>query len=289
MRILLFGCNGQVARCLKDAASDTDDVIALGSTTGGDLLQPGNAVAAIRTHKPDCVINAAAYTAVDRAEDDNETAMRLNAEAVAEIAKAAKAIDIPFLHISTDYVFDGTSENSYKETDPTNPINVYGQTKLAGEVAALEENKSAIILRTSWVFSEYGANFVKTMLRLAGERDALSIVDDQIGGPTAARDIAETALMIARKVQRGAPGDGIYHYQGAPTVSWAGFARKIFEIADKKTAVTSIPTSAFPTPAARPLHTILDCARIERDFGIPQPDWRPALRQVIEALQKKDD
>lgn len=289
MRILLFGCNGQLARCVKDEAQATDEVIALGSATDANLMQPGAANIAIAAHHPDIIINAAAYTAVDRAEEDKDAAMRLNAGAVAEIAGAAQKASAPFLHVSTDYVFDGHSNAPYKENDPTNPLNVYGASKLAGEKAALEENENAIIIRTSWVFSEYGANFVKTMLRLAGERDTLSIVDDQIGGPTSARDIARALLTIAHKKHRGAPGEGIYHFQGAPSVSWAGFASKIFEIAGANVAVTPIPTAQFPTPAARPLRTMLDCARIERDFGVAQPDWRIALRQVIEALQKKDE
>ena len=289
MRILLFGCNGQLARCVKDEAQATDEVIALGSATDANLMQPGAANIAIAAHHPDIIINAAAYTAVDRAEEDKDAAMRLNAGAVAEIAGAARKAGAPFLHVSTDYVFDGHSNAPYKENDPTNPLNVYGASKLAGEKAALEENENAIIIRTSWVFSEYGANFVKTMLRLAGERDTLSIVDDQIGGPTSARDIARALLTIAHKKHRGAPGEGIYHFQGAPSVSWAGFASKIFEIAGANVAVTPIPTAQFPTPAARPLRTLLDCARIERDFGVAQPDWRIALRQVIEALQKKDE
>ena len=289
MRILLFGCNGQVARCIKDAASEKDEVIALGSTNGGDLHSAGIADAAINAHRPDCVINAAAYTAVDRAENENDIAMRLNAAAVAEIAQSTKHNGIPFLHISTDYVFDGNQDDPYKESDPTNPLNVYGASKLAGEVAALENNKATVILRTSWVFSEYGTNFVKTMLRLATEHDALSIVDDQIGGPTSAHDIAHAVLSIAQKRHRGAAGDGIYHFQGAPAASWADFARKIFEFSESKTTVTPIPSAQFPTPAARPLRTVLDCARLTRDFGISQPDWRPALRQVIEALQKKDE
>jgi dTDP-4-dehydrorhamnose reductase len=288
MRILLFGKNGQVARCFREEASGRCDVTALGSADV-DLSQPNTAVGAIEKHAPDIIINAAAYTAVDRAEEEKDAAARINTLAVKDMARTAKTIGAHFIHISTDYVFDGADSNHYHEKDTANPLSVYGKTKHEGELAALKAYNQTIILRTSWVFSEYGGNFVKTMLRLAGERDALTIVDDQIGGPTPARDIAHAILMIAEKKQRGAPGQGIYHYQGAPAVSWAGFARKIFEYADKNISVTPIATSDYPTPAARPLHTILDCARIERTFGISQPDWRIGLRQVIDALKKKDD
>jgi len=287
MRILLFGRNGQVARCFQEEAG-AHHVVAL-SSGEADLMTPGAGAAAVSEYQPDVVINAAAYTAVDRAEEEQDAAMRLNADAVAELAKAAKAVGAPFIHISTDYVFDGANDTHYAEEAPTNPLNVYGASKRAGERAALEENPDAVIVRTSWVFSEYGGNFVKTMLRLGGERDALSIVNDQNGGPTAARDIARALLTIAEKKHRGASGEEIYHFQGAPTVSWAAFAAKIFEIAGADVNVTPIPTTDYPTPAARPLHTVLDCARIERDFGIAQPDWRIALRQVIDALTKKDE
>lgn len=288
MRILLFGCNGQVARCVREEAGAAHEVTALGSEEA-DLMQSGAATTAITANQPDMVINAAAYTAVDRAEDEKDAAMRLNKNAAAEMARTAKVVGAPFIHISTDYVFDGHSDAPYREGDPTNPLNIYGASKLAGERAVLAENDSAIVIRTSWVFSEFGGNFVKTMLRLAGERDALNIVDDQIGGPTAARDIARALLTIAEKKHRGAPGEGVYHYQGTPGVSWAGFASKIFDIAGNAVTVTPIATKEFPTPATRPLRTILDCARIERDFGVAQPDWRIALRQVIEALAKKDE
>lgn len=287
MRILLFGRNGQLARCFQEEAG-AHNVVALGSDEA-DLMTPGVGAAAVSEYQPDVVINAAAYTAVDRAEEERDAAMRLNKDAVAELAKAAKTVGAPIIHISTDYVFDGASDANYAEEAPTNPLNVYGASKLAGERAAIKENPGAVIVRTSWVFSEYGGNFVKTMLRLGGERDALSIVDDQVGGPTAARDIARALIVIAEKRHRGASGDGIYHFQGAPAVSWAAFAGKIFEIAGANVNVTPIPTADYPTPAARPLHTVLDCARIERDFGIAQPDWRVALRQVIGALTKKDE
>lgn len=282
MRMLVFGKNGQVARALKDAAGVS--VIALGRSEA-DLMRPGAARAAIAAHAPEIIINAAAYTAVDKAEDDEAAARRLNAEAPAEMAEAAVEADIPFLHLSTDYVFDGKAQTRLAEDAPTSPLNIYGATKREGEQAVAAAHPGAVIIRTSWVFSEFGGNFVKTMLRLAETRDALSIVADQTGGPTEAGDIAHALIAIAGKKHRGAPGAGLYHFQGAPAVSWAEFAEKIFEIAARPVKVSHIKTEDYPTPARRPLNTVLDCAKIERDFGIGQPDWRKSLRRVIAALK----
>ena len=286
MRILIFGENGQVARCLSEETGAHEAVVK--GRDAVDLMTPGAAKAAIEHAAPDAVINAAAYTAVDKAEDDRDAAYRLNAEAVGEIAEAAQRANAALIHISTDYVFDGKADGPYKEGDATNPLNVYGASKLEGERAAMDAHPECVILRTSWVFSEYGGNFVKTMLRLGAERDALSIVDDQIGGPTYARDIARVALAIAGKKHRGAPGNGLYHFQGAPSVSWAGFAARIFEIVKLDCKAQPIPTADYPTLAARPLRTILDCSKIERDFGVGQPDWRTGLRQTLSALQSKE-
>ncbi len=282
MRMLVFGKNGQVARCLRDEAGSVD-LVALGSADC-DLTNPGAGAEAVRRVAPDIVVNAAGYTAVDKAETERETARRLNAEAPAELAAAARASGARFFHLSTDYVFDG-SGGAYTENAATAPLNVYGKTKRDSEIAVLAAAPDAIVMRTSWVFSEYGANFVKTMLHLGSTRDALRIVEDQIGGPTPARAIARAILAIASKLHRGAAGAGVYHYQGVPVVSWADFAQAIFEVADLNVAIRKIPTSEYPTPARRPLRTVLDCARIERDFGLSAPDWRSDLFQVVDALQ----
>ena len=251
-------------------------------------MTEGAAQNAVNGHAPDIIINAAAYTAVDKAEDEEDAAQRLNHAAAAEVARAANKAGAHLIHVSTDYVFDGEKTEPYLETDETRPLSVYGKSKCDGEKAVLKAFPEAIILRTSWVFSEFGANFVKTMLRLAGERNALNIVADQIGGPTSARDIARAALVIAGKKHRGAPGAGIYHLQGSPAVSWAAFAVKIFEISGVEIAVNPIATTQYPTPAQRPLNTVLDCAKMERDFGVAQPDWRASLRQVLATLNAKD-
>lgn len=287
MRLIVFGKNGQVARTLVEEAEGVLDILALGRSEA-DLSRAGTAAEAIRAQTPDVIVNAAAYTAVDRAEEEQDAARALNARAPREMAEAAKAAGAAFIHLSTDYVFDGASDAPYAEDAATNPINVYGATKLEGEAGVSDANDKAVILRTSWVFSEYGNNFVKAMLRLSAERDGLDIVDDQIGGPTLARDIAHAILTIAGKKHRGAPGAGVYHYQGAPPASWAGFARKIFEYAGRSTEVRPIPTAQYPTAAKRPLYTVLDGARIERDFGLAQPDWRIGLRQVVSALTAKN-
>lgn len=283
MTILIFGAAGQVARCLIDEAG-ANAATALGRGDV-DLAEPGAGAAAAEARKPSVIINAAAYTAVDKAEEERNAARRLNAEAPSELAEAAKALGVPYIHISTDYVFDGASDDSYAEDAATNPLNAYGATKLEGERAVMAAYPESIILRTSWVFSEYGGNFVNTMLRVGAERDTLAVVADQVGGPTPAREIARAILAIAGKKSRGAPGAGLYHFQGTPAVSWAGFARKIFEIAEMDATVNDIPTTDYPTPARRPLRTVLDCARIERDFGVAPPDWRGGLRQVVAALK----
>jgi dTDP-4-dehydrorhamnose reductase len=286
MRILIFGEKGQLARALREEAA-AQEIVALGRAQA-DLAVPGAAARAVKAHAPDVVINAAAYTAVDAAEEDKNAAMRVNGDAVGEIAAAARDRNAAFIHVSTDYVFSGEASRPYREDDETAPANVYGETKRAGEIAALGANAASVVLRTSWVFSEYGNNFVASMLRLGAERGEMNVVDDQIGGPTPARDLARAILAVAGKKFRGAPGDGIYHYQGAPAASWAGFAAKIFEYANMKTTVRKIPSTDYQKPARRPLYTVLDCARMERDFGVAQPDWRIGLRAVVSALAAPD-
>jgi dTDP-4-dehydrorhamnose reductase len=234
------------------------------------------------------VINAAAYTAVDRAEDEEELARTINADAPGAMAEACAHRSVPLVHLSTDYVFDGRGSKPWRPDDPTAPLGAYGRTKLAGEVAIREVGGPHVILRTSWVFSAHGTNFLKTMLRLAEARDTLNIVDDQIGGPTPAGDIAAACLQIASAIANVPRKTGTYHYAGAPEVSWRAFAEAIFLRAGCEVAVTGIPTSAYPTPARRPLNSRLDCSTTEAAFGVGRPDWRRGVDEVLAALGVPD-
>ncbi len=279
MTILVFGSTGQVGREL----ANTRRVVSLGRDQA-DLNNPSACAAKIVEIRPDLVINAAAYTAVDRAEDEAELAQVINADAPGAMAVACAALGIPFLHISTDYVFDGTGEKPWLVGDQPAPIGVYGKTKLAGEIAVIAAGGQYGILRTSWVFSSHGNNFVRTMLRLGAERDELSVVADQIGGPTAARDIAEALLKMADQFLEGRGKSGVYHFAGEPSVSWADFAREIFKQAGIGVVVKDIPSSAYPTPAARPANSRLDGSVLRREFAISQPDWRLSLAKVLQEL-----
>ena len=278
--ILVFGKSGQVATELAQFA----DVTCLGRDDC-DLEIPEKCCAAILRIKPSAVINAAAYTAVDLAETEMEKAKRLNTDAPTEMAKCCAALDIPFVHISTDYVFDGSGDRPWRETDANAPLGVYGRTKRDGEIAVMAANPAAVILRTSWVFSQHGANFVKTMLRLGATRDTLSIVADQVGGPTPARAIAQACHHIATHAD--ASKTGIYHFAGVPHTTWADFARTIFDDAQMQVSVTDITTADYPTAAQRPLNSRLDCSRIFADFGIKEPEWQPALTRVLAALNRE--
>ncbi|MEB8388256.1 dTDP-4-dehydrorhamnose reductase [Rhodobacteraceae bacterium KMM 6894] len=278
MTLLVFGKTGQVAQELQAQG----DVVALGRDAA-DLSDLGAVEAAIAAHAPRAVINAAAYTAVDRAEDDEALAHAVNAVAPGAMARACAARGIPLVHISTDYVFAGGGLASWKPDDTPDPQNVYGHTKLAGENAVRAVGGVHVILRTSWVFSAHGANFVKTMLRLSESRDALNIVGDQIGGPTPAADIAAAVLKITTSLEGGTSG-GTYHFSGAPDVNWADFAREIFRQAGRDVTVTDIPTADYPTPARRPLNSRLDCTTLTTDFGLSRPDWRAGLADVLAQL-----
>lgn len=278
MTVLVFGQSGQVAqalaqfsgvRCLARAEADLCD--------GAALRQ------AIADYSPRAVINAAAYTSVDRAENEPELAQAVNAVAPGIMARACADAGIPFVHLSTDYVFDGSGEAPWREDDPTGPLGVYGASKLAGEEAVRAAGGQALILRTAWVFSATGQNFVKTMLRLSATHEVLRIVADQCGGPTPAAEIARTCFALTEALCDGAPG-GTYHYAGAPATTWAGFAREIFAQAGCATRVEEIPSSEYPTPAQRPLNSRLDCAKLRSDFGITSPDWRAGLAAVLKEL-----
>ncbi|SDI80454.1 dTDP-4-dehydrorhamnose reductase [Salipiger marinus] len=282
MRIMVFGKTGQVAREVQRQAQ----VNALGRDEA-DLADPADCAEAIRAEAPDVVINAAAYTAVDRAETEEDLARVINAEAPGAMARACADLGIPFIHISTDYVFDGAGETPFAPDHPTGPLGAYGRTKLAGEEAVRAAGGVHAIFRTSWVVSAHGSNFVKTMLRLGAERDRLTIVADQVGGPTPAADIAALCLAAAAQLVEDPDKTGTYHISGGPDVSWADFAREIFAQAGISCEVADIPSSDYPTPATRPQNSRMDNRATEAVFGLARPDWRAGLSRILEDLGQR--
>jgi dTDP-4-dehydrorhamnose reductase len=282
MKILMFGASGQVAREIQRAAG-TWRVTAL-DRTRADLADPGACARLVAAAEADVVINAAAHTAVDRAEGEPALANLINAESPGAMARAAADRGIPLLHLSSDYVFDGSGSRPWRPDDPTGPLGAYGSSKLAGERKVQAAGGVHAILRTSWVFSAHGSNFVKSMLRLGASRSELDVVADQIGGPTPARDIAQALLTMATALLRDQAGSGIYHFSGAPDVSWADFAREIFARSGLKVSVRDIASRDYPTPARRPGNSRLDCSRLTATFGIGRPDWRDGLDAVLTEL-----
>lgn len=286
MRLLVIGRTGQLATELAARAGGDLEIACLGREAL-DLSHPEAAraavTAALAAGGVDAVINAAAYTAVDRAESEEALALAVNGDAPGAMAQAAAARGVPFLHVSTDYVFDGSGTRPWTPGDPTGPLGAYGRTKLEGERQVGSAGGPHAILRTSWVFSAHGANFVRTMLRLGRERDRLTIVADQVGGPTAAGDIADALIAMARGLIADPAKSGIYHFAGAPDVSWADFAREIFAQSGLSPEVVDIPSSAYPTPARRPANSRLDCAGLAA-FGLSRPDWRKSLTHVLHEL-----
>lgn len=283
-RIFVTGVNGQVGGAIMALKNDyAFELIPISRADWDMAKEPDKAVELIGRHKPDIVVNPAAYTNVDHAEIDQETAFAVNASAVAELAKACRQADIPMLHVSTDYVFDGTKETPYTEDDLINPINVYGRSKAEGERRLREELKKHIILRTSWVFSATGENFVTKIQRLGKERKELKVVNDQRGGPTSADRIAEVLMRIAGRYLRGdiTPW-GIYHYAGFPIVTWYKFAEAIFEAEDEANSpkLNSCKSTEFPIQAKRPKNSALSTARITREMGIMGCDWKRELNLI---------
>lgn len=290
MKILCIGKSGQVARALVER-SDSDDLdcVCLGRPEL-DLLSAQSVEAALEAVQPSLVVNAAAYTNVDGAETDTSAAFALNAKAAGQLAELCRVRGLPLIHLSTDYVFDGSGDTPSRETDQTGPINAYGASKLAGEVAVTDALAEHVILRTSWVYSPFGSNFVKTMLRLAAERGEASVVDDQIGAPTSALEIADAILSIARRISdqsENAPF-GTYHFAAAGHASWADVAAFIFEIYEQhhgcKIKLKRIPSSDYPTPAKRPKNSRLNTSKMTETFGVTPRDWRLAMAQTVERL-----
>lgn len=289
MRLAVTGKNGQVVTALKALANGDLEIIALGRPEL-DLSQPESISAALRETRPDAIVSAAAYTAVDQAESDQDSAFAVNRDGARGVAQAANELGIPIIHLSTDYVFDGQKDGAYIETDPTNPTSVYGGSKLAGEQAIAESTRNYAILRTSWVYSQYGNNFVKTMLRLAENRDEINVVADQYGCPTSANDIASAIVAIANRLVEDSSADirGIFHMSGSGETNWANFAKQVFafsaESGGKKISVKEITTNQYPTPARRPANSRLDCSKLEKVYGIKLPEWQVSTRVVVTAL-----
>lgn len=291
MRVLVLGANGQVGFELMRARWP-EGLAATGIVRAEvDLTKPETIAAVVARHAPDLVINATAYTAVDKAESEQTTAFAVNETGVAALAEATAARGTPLLHISTDYVFDGTGSKPWVETDPIAPLGAYGASKAAGEVALRSRNSRHVILRTSWVYGVHGLNFVKTMQRLGRERAEMRVVADQHGTPTAALEIAEALIAIAEKIRGGAEPWGTYHFTARGETTWHGFAERVFEDLERRTGrrpvCTAITTADYPTPARRPANSRLDCGKFDATFALPRVAWTERLAAVLDELAKK--
>ena len=282
MKVLVFGETGQLGQELLRRAGEV--ALEMRGSDVADFNNPRACADLVAATDAQAVINAAAYTAVDRAEEDEARALQINGATPAVLAQTAAKRGLPFVQVSTDYVFDGSGNLPFTPDDPTGPLNVYGRTKLAGEDAVRAAGGPHAILRTSWVISAHGQNFVKTMLRLGRSRDRLTVVDDQIGGPTPAAALADACLAAAQGLVADPSLSGTYHVSGRPDISWAGFAREIFLQAGIDCVVEDIPTSAYPTPARRPLNSRLDNDSFTAAFGLARPDWRAGLSDILKDL-----
>jgi dTDP-4-dehydrorhamnose reductase len=289
MKLLVTGAGGQVGRELMQAAPGMGFAVEGHVHATLDIADTDAVTEAVAGARPAVVVNAAAYTAVDKAESETARADAVNRDGAANLAAACAAIGAPLIHISTDYVYDGEKPTPYVEDDPVRPLGAYGRSKEAGERAVRAALDRHLILRTSWVYAAHGQNFVRTMLRLGAERDQLRVVDDQHGAPTAAADIAAAILSIAGRMREGKPvAWGTYHYTAAGETTWCGFARAIFDLSaaatGRRPSVEPIPTSAYPTPARRPKNSRLDCTRIASALTPPRRPWRAGLAEVVAAL-----
>ena len=285
LKILITGQHGQVSRELQQRLQGLGELVVLGRDQL-DLANPEQIRQQVRSHRPGLIINAAAHTAVDQAENEPDVAFAINATAPGVLAEEAKTLGIPLIHYSTDYVFDGSKPAPYREDDAPNPLGVYGMSKLAGEQAIAAVGGQYLILRTSWVYSSHGKNFLLTMQRLLQEKPHMRIVADQIGAPTWAGTIADSTRALIERWQAGQAGEwGVYHLTAQGETSWFGFAQAIGEqlLADGMAcaALEGIPASEYPTPAKRPLNSRLDCSRLQQQWQVSQPQWREALRECL--------
>ena len=281
-KIIVFGASGQLGQCLKQVAAEMDITdIAFPNETEANILNPDALQELFDKHQPKYAINCAAYTAVDKAEDELDLARKINKTGVDNIAALCKVFDAAFVQVSTDFIFAGSTPHPLIETDPAEPISVYGLTKLEGEQVIPQHTEKYFILRTSWLYSEHGNNFVKTMLKLGKERDELKIIADQVGTPTYAIDLASAILQI---IESGSQAYGIYHYSNEGVTSWYDFAQGIFDISKTEVKALPIRTSEYPTKATRPAYSVMDKAKIKKTFGIEIPYWRHSLEKCIQAL-----
>jgi len=286
-KILVTGANGQLGWELAQLASSYPNYeLVMVDRTVLDLSKPETINAVLDTIAPDAIINPAAYTAVDKAETEKELAYTINAKSVEVMAAYASAKQIPFISYSTDYVFTGDATSPYTTDMTIAPLNFYGSTKADGESLAMAANPNTIIIRTSWVFSSHGNNFVKTMMRLMKERDSLNVVADQKGRPTYAKDLAIATMKMIEAIDAGKNLKGIYHFANQGETTWFEFAKKIQATADLTCEVNPIQTADFPTPAKRPAYSVLDTSKIERDLGIEIPHWETALQACYQKIMK---
>lgn len=288
-KILVAGRAGQVARALTTVPAPAGLRVVARGRPDLDLLDEASIVASIEAVRPDLIVNAAAYTAVDQAGSDEAAAFALNAEGAGRLAAVAAQHSVPTIHLSTDYVFDGSKEGVYNERDPVAPLGVYGRSKLAGEQAVASANPDHIILRTAWVYSSYGRNFVKTMLRVAEMREELAVVNDQRGNPTSALDLAAGILAIAaQRLDGGASGAGIYHFTASGEATWAEFAEFIFACSavsgGPAARVKRVTSDQYPTPVRRPANSRLDCTKAAETFGVSLPEWHDSVRDCVNRL-----
>ncbi len=290
-RIFVAGSSGQVALSLKEAAEQAGITLTTAGRPDCDLTNPEGMKEAITAFKPTAIVNAAAYTAVDAAEDNEAIATAINADGPAALAKIAADLSVPFIHISTDYVFDGTKDGAYVETDTVAPSGAYGRSKLAGEIAVMKANPESIILRTAWVYSPFGKNFLKTMLMLASNRDELGIVGDQYGNPSYAPDIADAILEVIKCIKAAdtlSDFAGIYHLAGTGDTNWHGFASAIFNEGSKYghsvPKANALTTAEYPTPATRPANSRLNCSKIQQTFNITMPKWQTSTEKCVKRL-----
>ena len=296
MKILLFGCNGQVGWELQRSLAPLGDVVALGSQGAdglcGDFADPEGIARTVREVRPDAIVNAAAYTAVDKAESEPQRAEQVNALTPGVIAQVAHELDAWLLHYSTDYVFDGGGTRPWRESDATGPLGVYGRTKLAGEQAIAKAHGKHLILRTSWVYAARGGNFARTMLRLARERERLTVVDDQFGAPTGAELLADASAHALRTLAAGGGRAGTYHVAAAGETNWHGYARFVVGKAQQAgqtfkagpEQVDAVPSSAFPTPARRPHNSRLDTSSFRTTFGLVLPPWEQGVARMLQEI-----